>query len=98
MKMIALLALAIFIQQDGCSPDPAPQPQSATRPVPTRECAATHRFTSLDVNPMVRGDVAFDTCTGKLCKTWDWVSTNKGIQGGYGSLPFCSDLAANSAP
>jgi hypothetical protein len=96
MKMIALLALAVFLHQNGCFSDPPPKTHSENRPQASRECAVNRRFTT--ANTMVRGDVAFDTCSGQLCRTWDWFNSNKHIENGYGSLPLCSVLAANPVP
>jgi hypothetical protein len=46
----------------------------------------------------VRGDVALDTCSGQLCKTWEWVSPDKHIQNSYQGLSLCSDLAKQAEP
>jgi hypothetical protein len=100
MKVIALLALALMLRQDGCangSPAPTQQPtfQSNWR----RECSADHRFANMSDLPIsVRGDVALDTCSGQLCKTWEWVSQDKHVQNSYQSLALCADLAKLSEP
>jgi len=96
--VIAILAVALFLEQDGCTPNkPATPSQPIQEHVSRRECSADHRFTNVDV-PLAKGDVALDTCTGQLCKTWDWVSTVKSMQNGYQQLPLCSTLAEQPQP
>lgn len=64
-----------------------------------RQCSADHRFSNMSDLPMtVRGDVALDTCSGHLCKTWEWISPVKQVQNSYQSLPLCSDLAKEPEP
>jgi len=38
-------------------------------------------------------NIALDTCTGQLCRTWDWQLIDpKGPGSGYQDLPLCSSL------
>ena len=93
----AITALAALLATIGCdqildkptaqAPAPAPIAKS-----PHRRMA--HRF----VLTKYTGDVAFDTQTGQICRTWDWVQTGplardaKGVrlQWSFGELaPTC---------
>jgi hypothetical protein len=69
MKVAAPLALLLLFQ--GCDV-PAPDQKKATAPHETPEASRPepHRFIL-----MASGvDVAFDTQTGQICRTWDWES------------------------
>jgi hypothetical protein len=100
MKAIALMALALVLQQDGCTNgNPVTPPQQQPHRTARRECSADHRFVNMSDLPLtVRGDVALDTCTGQLCKTWEWVSTDTHVQNSYQSLSLCSELAKQPEP
>lgn len=68
----------------------SPQPQE-TAPA---KCTEDHRFERTEIYPIgLRADIALDSCSGKLCKTWSWVSTNKNsVSANYEDLPVCSEL------
>ena len=99
------LALGFLAAPDSCDSKPNQPVDLSAGMVPKapnnlrRQCSADHRFSNMSDLPVtVRGDVALDTCTGELCKTWEWVSTVKQVQNSYQSLPLCSDLAKESEP
>jgi hypothetical protein len=57
----------------------------------SRVCATDHRFTDpVGLPYSIRGNVALDGCTGRLCKTWSWEM--KVGHSPYQDLPLCSDL------
>lgn len=60
------------LQDLGLQAKPAPTKSLATMKPPANR-APVHRFT------LTRGDggVAFDTQTGQICKTWEWVPVGK---------------------
>jgi len=70
MKAIFCLLLCLILS--GCdnltstTPKKNPFGHVVKRPVPV------HRFVQNTYNP----DIAFDTQTGQICKTWDWQSAN----------------------
>jgi hypothetical protein len=68
MKLYSLAFLALLLSFDGCdqlSPKPKPTPKENRVPV--------HRF----VLTRASEDVAFDTQTGQLCRTWEWTPIGK---------------------
>jgi hypothetical protein len=77
MKVYTLLCLTLLLFQNECpsekkspsQPHPVPRLQTGSHP--------THRF----VLAQPLKDVAFDTQTGQLCRTWDWQA------GGYETSP-----------
>jgi hypothetical protein len=69
MRFPLSLAVIAFLQQSGCD-----QFQTKTvAPKPSGQKTPLHRF----VLTRDRGDVAFDTQTGQICRTWPWVATSK---------------------
>ena len=88
MKIAACLALALFLQQsDGCdqaAPTPARAPEIHPNPVRRFDAVNTHGSS----------DVALDTMTGQLCRTWEWVyrGENNPAKGGLDELPTCFKL------
>jgi hypothetical protein len=72
MRFAATFAILILAQQSGCdSSSPKPVAQSPVKPTSLPK-PPLHRFTiTRDL------DVAFDTQTGQLCKTWDWQAGGK---------------------
>ena len=75
----------------------ASTPATATEAKPMKEvasCSVDHRFERTEVYPIgLRADIALDSCSGKLCKTWSWEAkpgTNPWQE--YNDLPICSDL------
>jgi hypothetical protein len=109
MKVLALsLMLCVLAGPDSCDQStsrPGQQADLSAGMVPKtsinsrRQCSADHRFVNMSDLPLtVRGDVALDTCTGQLCKTWEWVSSLKNVQNSYQALSLCSELAKQSEP
>jgi hypothetical protein len=67
---------------------------------PTAQCNNDHRFQQVDVYPVeLRGDVALDTCTGQLCKTWQWTaqSATGAARMRYEGLPLRQLLAGRGS-
>lgn len=64
MRILAVTCLAVILLQNDCQ---SAQKSSAPKAGHTAS-HPTHRFTLAD--PVK--DVAFDTQTGQLCRTWDW--------------------------
>ncbi len=63
MKIASILLLSLVLIQQAC---PSDQPNKAPQHTPQRQ-SPTHRFViTRDI------DLAFDTQTGQLCRTWDW--------------------------
>ena len=60
------------------------------------KCTGGHRFQPVEIYPVeLRGDLALDTCTGQLCKTWKWSaqSVAGAAHAQYDSVPLCRLLA-----
>jgi hypothetical protein len=101
MKALALVALSccLFVP-DSCdqvlsSSKPSPRVDISDGLVPkTTMCSANHRFERTEVYPVaMRADIALDTCTGELCRTWNWAPKGPGTAWGiYADLSLCSDL------
>ena len=66
MKLVFFAILALMWIQDDCDPRKKPEPQLAEKKQMTSH--PTHRF----VLAQPLKDVAFDTQTGQLCRTWEW--------------------------
>jgi hypothetical protein len=69
---------------------------SSTPAVPTPiKCSSDHRFEKLEVYPIdMRADIALDTCTGQVCRTWSWSPKRPGTAWDtYQFEPLCSELA-----
>jgi hypothetical protein len=63
---------------------------------PTPRCNGGHRFQQADIYPAeLRGDLALDTCTGQLCKTWNWTAHSAvgAAHVPYEGIPLCRILA-----
>jgi hypothetical protein len=63
-----------------------PQPQTAHR-------NNEHRFQQVDVaSTNLRVDLAFDTCTGRVCKTWEWnaQTSDDPFHAPYRNVPLCA--------
>jgi hypothetical protein len=66
---------------------------------PAPKCTTDHRFERMEVYPMnLRADIALDSCTGQVCRTWDWApkGTSETAWTTYESRPLCSDLAKSN--
>jgi hypothetical protein len=79
LRRILPLTLLATMVLPGC--DQLTQPQKAATPTPAPKPklnrTGAHRF----VLPKLGGDdVAFDTQTGQICKTWDWQPLGKPAQ------------------
>lgn len=100
MKVLAaLLALLWFQQSNGCNETPTPQPTPKAEAVAPR-CSSTHRFEKTEVYPMnLRADIAMDSCTGQICRTWSWEvkgANPKSPWQTYADAPLCRDLAVSN--
>lgn len=99
MRRLALLlgvvgAIVPFLV--GCD---ATRPQSQNQPstaVPSEKVQSTsadrQRFKTVEVYPVgMRQNLALDSYTGQLCRTWNW-KTNGG-KSSYNGLPTCASLS-----
>lgn len=87
MKFAALLALSAFLlqQPSGCDQhEQAPsEPAKPSQPLLRRfEAVATHGS----------ADVALDTKTGQLCRTWDWAYKDNPSATDLNELPTCYSI------
>jgi hypothetical protein len=87
MKSIAAIALtALLMQQTGCEEkrsDPPKEVHTKSFPI-GRFQAITSREAA---------DVALDTKTGQMCRTWNWDYTGKLREAsGHNDLPLCLSL------
>lgn len=95
MKMSMALAAFMFLSSsNGCDeisdksqPVPPPKQEAHSRPI--------GRFEKLQ---NFRVDVALDTQTGQLCRTWYWQSTDRAHPDSYEDLPVCVDLYQQYPP
>lgn len=91
-----LLFCSVFLV--GCEDIDHPadtKPPNPTHVEPVQHtCAVDHRFEKTDVYPItLRADIALDTCTGNLCRTWNWTAKQSGtVWSTYEDLPLCSSL------
>lgn len=85
MKAAAILVAVLFLQQpDGCDEHQAPKETSQPKEPPIR------RFEPVTSHGLI--DVALDTKTGQLCRTWDWVYKNNPMAADLNDLPTCYSL------
>ena len=95
MKLL-ILVVVILLPMTGCeqlaeqSKPSSPAPSS----VPERLSHPIGRFEKIQ---NFRVDVALDSQTGQLCKTWEWQSTNRNTPDPYETLPTC-DLLYKTFP
>jgi len=83
---IFLTALMLFLQKsDGCDSTQS-QPKGAEQPKepPIRRFEAVTSHGS--------SDVALDTKTGQLCRTWEWEYKNNPTANDINSLPTCYSI------
>jgi hypothetical protein len=107
MKALVFIALLACLTPDSCDvssmdakakADQAAADQRAAGLIPksqpvTRTCSTDHRFERTEVYPLaLRADIALDTCTGQLCRTWPWAAKTTNAWSTYQDLPLCSDL------
>ena len=91
--LVPLAALLFFSLENGCDqtektqPSPPARPEIHTRPI--------GRFEKLQ---NFRVDVALDTQTGQLCRTWYWQSTDRKHPDAYEDLPVCINLYQQFPP
>jgi hypothetical protein len=71
----------------------APEVQVPVTPPPT-PCSVDHRFERTEVYPIsLRADIALDSCTGQICRTWSWHALQKNsVWATYEDAPLCSEL------
>jgi len=67
--------------------------ETETGPRPTEN--RSHPIGRFEKIQNFRVDVALDTQTGQLCKTWEWQSTNRNTPDPYENLPTCAFLYGN---
>jgi hypothetical protein len=81
------------VRSIGCNPDPRPA-QPPTKP--QRHYLPIHRFTNVPGRYNAT-DVALDTASGQLCRTWTWeYRTEKNPNaGGLDTLPTCLSVFQN---
>lgn len=99
---LLLVALGFWLIHavDGCdftnpTPDAPAKPAAASNPAPQQMCKADHRFEKTDVYPVgLRADIAIDSCTGQLCRTWNWQpkGDRETVWTTYQYLPLCASL------
>jgi hypothetical protein len=92
--LLPLAALLFFSFDDGC--DQSSQKSQTAAP----QKSETHsrpigRFEKLQ---NFRVDVALDTQTGQLCRTWIWQSTDRVHPDAYENLPVCISLYLQYPP
>lgn len=85
---LAMLALTFLVTQTGCDILQSPPKPVKKDPVAIEQ-KPTHRFV-LTRNP----DVAFDTQTGQLCRTWEWEPKNPDIPSFGQFTPTCLSVYA----
>jgi hypothetical protein len=88
MKFAVVIGLAILLAQNDCDSSKQNSPpvqQSAEKKPP-------HPINRFEKLQNFRVDVALDTKTGQLCKTWQWISTNRQNPDSYEDLPLCIAL------
>lgn len=68
LKTVAMLTLVSGLFLSGCD-------QLNPPPKPVKKANTTHRTSHRFVQLTLRPDLAFDTQTGQLCKTWEWSPT-----------------------
>ena len=66
LKLLPAIVLSSLLQQVGGCLDDSPTKPATTAKQPVTS-APTHRFVLSRTT-----DLAFDTQTGQLCRTWDW--------------------------
>jgi hypothetical protein len=100
VKLMGLLLCTMIAANDGCDitakTEKKPSDISAGL-VPKRTlCSADHRFERTEVYPIgLRADIALDSCTGQLCKTWTWTAkAPNSAWAVYENLPVCASLPA----
>lgn len=81
----------IFLSTTGCDQLEHASSQSSPRPSVASE-TRTHPIGRFEKIQNFRVDVALDTQTGQLCKTWPWQSTNRNSVDPYETLPTCDVL------
>lgn len=86
MKIAVVIAASVFIfqQANGCDEQKAPKEVSQREEPPIR------RFEP--VTSHGTSDVALDTKTGQLCRTWDWEYRNKSDVHDLNDLPTCYSI------
>ena len=95
-----LLAMVGLYGVCGCDQlQQSEQPKVEVKPVPTPKCTTEHRFERVDVYPMnMRADIALDSCTGQICRTWSW-EVKDGVRSAwstYQQAPLCKDLTVSN--
>src|ERR1043165_5346534 len=66
-----LLAVLAFLVIGSCG---SKEPITATSPPAEPKCA--DRFRPLQQGPWAQSHLAFNTLTGRMCRTWDWLQPN----------------------
>jgi len=107
MKALVFIAMLACLAPDSCDQssmdakakaDQASADQRAAGPAPQATAAirirsTDHRFERTEVYPLaLRADIALDTCTGNLCRTWPCEAKTTNAWSTYQDLPLCSEL------
>lgn len=87
MKFAFVIWMAILLAQSDCD-----NTKQSAPPVQSVERKPSHPINRFEKIQNFRVDVALDTKTGQLCKTWEWQSTNRQNPDSYENLPLCVDL------
>jgi hypothetical protein len=80
---------------------PAGARAAVTEPVKSApHCSSDHRFEKMEVYPTnLRADIALDSCTGQVCRTWDWTPKNQNLNTPWNAHkydPLCSTLVVTN--
>jgi hypothetical protein len=86
MKIVALAAISAFLfqQVNGC------EQSSSTKATPKPNEPPIRRFEAVVTHGT--SDVALDTKTGQLCRTWDWGYKNNPNAADLNMLPTCNSI------
>lgn len=90
MRLVIVVAL-ILLPMTGCE-QLAKESQPSSRPSPQTSASRSHPIGRFEKIQNFRVDVALDTQTGQLCKTWVWVSKDRRSPDPYEDLPTCDSL------
>lgn len=88
---LGILAVLLLLATVACDQLAKETETGPTRPTENR----SHPIGRFEKIQNFRVDVALDTQTGQLCKTWEWQSTNRNSPDPYENLPTCAFLYGN---
>jgi hypothetical protein len=87
--MMLMLGMVIMLGENDCDTS---QQKSSQPLVIQKKSHPINRFMKADSS---EGDVALDTKTGQLCRTWEWQSKNRTEVNARENLPLCLSLYNN---